>query len=95
MGIFEFQERLTADAKTAIPRRQDDLNRSFAKCKEKIEGMFQLYSEVLESVKRQTYIELEKKRDEQEQAYVTLYRTIDAKLTKLDDAVRLAEFNTV
>jgi len=51
--------------------------------------MFQLYSEVLESVKRQTYVELEKKRGEQEQAYATLYRTIDAKLLKLNDAVKL------
>ncbi len=46
-----------------------------------------MYGEMLEAAKKHAHMQLEKKRDEQIQNYNSLYRSIDAKLYKLEDAI--------
>jgi hypothetical protein len=63
------------------------LSESYAKCRDKIEESFQKYALILNEVKLELLISLEKNRDEQQENLNTSYQKIDKQTNMLQDAL--------
>lgn len=74
-------------ARTEIPERLSELNVSYERCRFKIEKAFEVFFDVINEVKNDVFLDLDKKRDEQEEYYNNMYSTIDSKLSMMHDAL--------
>ncbi|KAI1725315.1 b-box zinc finger domain-containing protein [Ditylenchus destructor] len=84
---LEAKGEATANARSAIPDRLNELCTVFEQCRTKIDEAFVIISETLEELKQQVIDDLEKKRDEQEEYYNGLYRKVDRKEAMMQDAL--------
>uniref|UniRef100_A0A915D3X6 B box-type domain-containing protein n=1 Tax=Ditylenchus dipsaci TaxID=166011 RepID=A0A915D3X6_9BILA len=77
----------TAEARSAIPERLNELTTVYDRCHAKVTNAFQVLTEAVEDLKQQVLCDLDKKRDEQEEFYNNLYQKIDLKIGMMQDAL--------
>lgn len=74
-------------ARTEIPERLSELSIAYDRCRDKIDNAFEIFLEIINDIKKDILVDLDNKRDEQEEYYNNLYSTIDSKLSMMHDAL--------
>lgn len=74
-------------ARKEIPERLSELNTAYERCRFKIDKAFETFFDLINEIKNDVLLDLDKKRDEQEDYYNNLYSAIDSKLGMVHDAL--------